>query len=120
MLTLHTIVHAKSMCPTVTILILVISCGYQTGGKPLLVLLEVLEFVGPDAALEADLVLIGEKLGGGAFTFSEGRKYGSSCTGMEADTAGMESLGMMSCCTGLEAGYLGFRCSFILWRADPS
>ena len=73
MLRLHTIVHAKSMCPTVTIFILVTPGGYLTGGMPLLVLLEVSEFgtlfVGPDATLEADLVLIGEKQGSCAFTF---------------------------------------------------
>ena len=93
----------------------------------MLVLLEVLEFrtlfVGLDVTLEADLVLIGEKLGGGVFTFcftSAGRDCGGSGTGIEAGTAGMVSLWTMSCCTGSEAGYLGFRCSYILQRADAS
>ena len=67
MLTLHTIVHAMSMYPMMTMLILVTPCGYVTGGTSLLVLLEVSEFgtlfVGLDATLEADLVLIGEELG---------------------------------------------------------
>ena len=79
--------------------------------------------VGLDATLEADLVPIGEKLGDGAFTFcfnGAGRGCGGSGTGIEAGIGGMGSLGMMSCCTGFEARYLGFRCSFILQRADPS
>ena len=61
------------MCPIVTVLVLVTPCGYLTGGTPFFVLLEVLEFrtlfVGLDATLEVDLVLIDEKLDGGAFTF---------------------------------------------------
>ena len=48
-------------------------CEYLTSGAPLLVLLEVSEFgtlfVDLDTTLEADLVVIGEKLDGGAFTF---------------------------------------------------
>ena len=100
MLILHTIVHTKSMCPTVTMLIPVTPSGYLTGGTSLLLLLKVSEFrtllVGLDAALEADLVLIGEKLGGGAFTFCftcAGREYGGSGTGIEAATAVMGLLG---------------------------
>ena len=108
-----------------TILILVNPCGYLTGCTPLLVLLEVPEFwtlfVGPDATLKADLVLIGERLTGGVFTFcftGKVRECEGSATGIEPDTARMGSLGVMSCCTGLEAGYLDFRCSYILQRAD--
>ena len=116
-------VHTKSMCPMVTMVILVTPCGYLTDCTPLLVLLEVSEFwtlfAGLDANLAADLVLIGEKLGSGAFTFcftSAGRECGGSGTGIEAGTDGMGSLRLMSCCTTSEAGYLGFRCSFVLQR----
>ena len=54
-------------------LILATPCGFLTGGTPLLVLLEVSKFgtlfVDLEATSETDLVLIGEKLGGGAYTF---------------------------------------------------
>ena len=91
------------MCPTVTMLILVTPCGYLAGVTPLLVLVEVSKFgtllVGVDAALKADLVFIGEKLGIGAFTFyftGAGREHKGSGTGIEAGTAGMGSLWVMS------------------------
>ena len=127
MIILHAVVHTKSMCPMVTMLILATLCGNLTCGTSLLVLLEVSEFrtlfVDPDATLEADLVLKGEKLGSGAFTFcfnSAGRECRSSGSCIKAGTAGIGSLGVMSFCTGSEAGYLGFRCSFVLQRADLS
>ena len=79
--------------------------------------------VGLVATFEADLVLIGEKLGAGAFNFcftSLGRQCGGSGTGIEAGTAGMGLLGVIFCCTGSEAGYLSFRCGVILQKAYPS
>ena len=75
MLTLHSIVHAKSICPMVTILIL-------DSGDSLWISDWWYTFVGPAGGLriwgtvcrlavtfEADLVFIDEKLGGSVFTF---------------------------------------------------
>ena len=79
------------MFPTMKTLILVTLCGYLTDGTPLVDLLEVSEFrtlfLGLDATLETDLVFIGGKPGGGAFTFcftSAGRECEGSGTGIEA------------------------------------
>ena len=109
----------------VTILIPVALCGYLTGCTSLLVMMEVLEFgtlfAGQDATLEADLVLIDEKLTGGEFTFcfiNAGTECGGAGTDIEAGTARMGSLGVMCCCTESKAGYIGFRYSFILQTVD--